>query len=126
MSMAAAHALVDRVDHDEMFRSALIGANGIESRLQMAQQAGFDVTAEDMAELRRETAVQDISERDLQRIRGGKLTDAELALYTDTTALVAALFSLRAPRQESRARDRRRPTARRLQSNGIGSPRARR
>ena len=71
MSQEAVQAFVERVNSDEAFRNDLIEAGSNDVRLQKAQDAGFDVTAEDLADLRRQAGAEELSEDDLQKIAGG-------------------------------------------------------
>ena len=80
MSEEAAHALVERVNTDEDFRNALMAADGAETRLRMAQDAGFDITADDLADMRRQAGFDELSEDDLQRIAGGQLTNTQVTI----------------------------------------------
>jgi predicted ribosomally synthesized peptide with nif11-like leader len=70
MSQEAVQAFVERVNDDETFRDGLIAAGDNDGRLRIAQEAGFDITAEDFAELRAQH-VQELSEEDLEMIAGG-------------------------------------------------------
>jgi len=89
MSQEAVQAFVERVNDDETFRDSLIAAADNDVRLQMAQAAGFDITAEDLAELRRQAGVEELSEEDLQRIAGGGTTGTEIAAVTLPVTMVA-------------------------------------
>ncbi|HEX2191722.1 MAG TPA: Nif11-like leader peptide family natural product precursor [Acidimicrobiales bacterium] len=51
MSAEAAQALVERLASDPDLRSRMEGAGSPEEARQMAREAGFDVTPEDMQEL---------------------------------------------------------------------------
>lgn len=82
MSREAAQAFVERLNDDEAFRDGLIAAGDNDARLRMAQDAGFDVTADDLAELRREHGADELSEEDLQKIAGGLSTSEVSAIAT--------------------------------------------
>ena len=69
MGQEAVQAFVERVNDDETFRDGLIAADGNDARLRIAQEAGFDITAEDFEELRSPHA-QELSEDDLADDRG--------------------------------------------------------
>lgn len=71
MSQEALQAFVERVNEDETFRDSLVAAGDNDVRLRIARDAGFDVTADDLVELRREHGVDELSEEDLQNIAGG-------------------------------------------------------
>ena len=68
MSQEAMQAFVEHVNDDETFHDGLIAADDNDARLRIAQESGFDITAEDLAALRRQTGVEELSEEDLQRI----------------------------------------------------------
>ena len=70
MSREAAQAFVERLNDDDAFRETMIAADDNAARLRTAQEAGFDITADDLDELRREHSVDELSEEDLQRIAG--------------------------------------------------------
>src|SRR5262245_52799504 len=91
MSQAAVQAFVDRINEDETFRDQLVAAGSHDARLQMAQDAGFDVSADDLAELRRQNNVEELSEDDLQKIAGGAdTTGTEVAAVTITVSVAVA------------------------------------
>ena len=46
MSQEAVQAFVERVNDDATFRDGLIAADDNDARLRIAQEAGFDITAE--------------------------------------------------------------------------------
>lgn len=89
MSQEAAQAFVERVNDDEAFRNGLIAADSNDARLRMAQEAGFDVTEDDFAELRRQAGVEELSEEDLQQIAGGGDTGTAIAAVTLPVTMVA-------------------------------------
>ena len=80
MSQEAVQALVERVSDDETLRDQMIAAGDNDTRLRMAQEAGFDVTAEDLAELRAQAGVEELSEEDLQKIAGGALNNTQVTI----------------------------------------------
>ena len=90
MSQEATQAFVDRINEDETFRDQLVAAGDNEARVSLAQDAGFDVTAEDLAELRRQNNVEELSEDDLQKIAGGGTTGTTVSAVTLTVTLAAA------------------------------------
>lgn len=89
MSQEAMQAFVERVNDDETFRDGLIAADDNDVRLRIAQDAGFDITADDLAALRRQTGVEELSEEDLQKIAGGGTTGTEIAAVTLPVSMLA-------------------------------------
>lgn len=71
MSQEAVQAFVARLNDDEAFRDELVASGDNDARLGIARAAGFDVTADDFAALRREHGIDELSEEDLQLIAGG-------------------------------------------------------
>src|SRR5262245_7449940 len=83
MSLEALQALVVRVSEDERLRNELLAGSSDDVRLGIIQAEGFDVTADDLAELRRQISVE-LSDEDLQNIAGGgsQTEDAVVASLT--------------------------------------------
>jgi predicted ribosomally synthesized peptide with nif11-like leader len=89
MSQEAVQAFVERVNDDASFRDGLIAADDNDARLRIVQDAGFDVTAEDLAALRRQSGVEELSEEDLQKIAGGGTTGTEITAVTLPVSMLA-------------------------------------
>ena len=94
MSQEAAQAFVERVNDDETLRDQLIAAGDNDSRLRMAQEAGFDVTADDLAELRAQVGVDELSEEDLQKVAGGASTTEVATAVGTAVSFVTAVAAL--------------------------------
>jgi predicted ribosomally synthesized peptide with nif11-like leader len=92
MSQEAVQAFVERVNDDETFRDGLIAADGNDARLQIAQEAGFDITAEDFEQLRAQHA-QELSEEDLQMIAGGRGGTGTAASILGSGMLVGSIVT---------------------------------
>ena len=97
MSQAAVEAFVKRTEEDEAFRNELLEANSQEARIQLVRDAGYDVTADDLAELRRQVA-EELSEEDLEKIAGGAAGQTTWALSVGgggislSAAMIAAAY----------------------------------
>jgi len=92
MSQEALQAFVERVNDDESFRNGLVGAADNDARLRMAQDAGFDITAEDFAALRAQQ-MEELSEEDLQLIAGGKGGSGTAASIMGTAIIVGSMVT---------------------------------
>lgn len=94
MSREAAQAFVERLNDDEAFRETMIAADDNDTRLRTAQEAGFDITADDLDELRREHSVDELSEEDLQRIAGGGTTTEVVSAVGSAISFVGFVAGL--------------------------------
>ena len=94
MSREAAQAFVERLNTDQSFREQMIAAGDNGERLRAAQGAGFDITAEDLAELRREHRADELSEEDLQKIAGGSSTTEIVSMVGTAVSFVGFVAGL--------------------------------
>ncbi|HUC35898.1 MAG TPA: Nif11-like leader peptide family RiPP precursor [Acidimicrobiales bacterium] len=95
MSQEAAKAFAERLKTDEAFTEELAKASTPEERLRRANEAGYEVTADDIDAIRSDLGIEELSDEDLEKVAGG-LSDAqtvEVLSYTiPATAAVSALI----------------------------------
>jgi len=94
MSREAAQAFVERLNSDDAFRERMVAAGDNDARLRAAQEAGFDITADDLAELRREHRADELSEEDLQKIAGGMSTTEVVSAVGSAISFVGFVAGL--------------------------------
>ena len=71
MSVEQAKAFVEKLDSDKTFLTQVAGADSDESRLELAQKAGFEFTTEELASAMGESASDELSEDELETVAGG-------------------------------------------------------
>ena len=86
MAASDAQALVDRLNSDEQFAQSLRDASPDERRT-IIKDAGFNVSEEDVAALRSQSASGDVSDAELEQVAGGQGTTTSIIV---DVAVVAA------------------------------------
>lgn len=71
MSAEAATAFAERLKTDEAFQSEILSAATPEERLDLAREAGFDLSVDDADTIKSALGIEEVSEEDLDRISGG-------------------------------------------------------
>ena len=71
MSAEAATAFAERLKTDEAFQSQIVSAASPEERLNLARDAGFDLSVDDADTVKSALGIEELSEEDLDRIAGG-------------------------------------------------------
>ena len=71
MSEQSAIAYAERIKNDSEFRLSLAAAPDREARRAVAQEAGYDVGAEDVPAIKAALGFSEISDEDLERVAGG-------------------------------------------------------
>ena len=85
MSDQSVLAYAERIKNDEAFRLSLGAAPDGAARRAIAQEAGYDVSPEDIPAIKAALGLDEISDEDLERVAGGTgmVQDAD----TDCTAV---------------------------------------
>ena len=73
MSVEQAKAFIEKLDNDKTFLTQVAGAGSDEDRLQMAQEAGFEFTAKELASAMGESTDDELSDDELEGVAGGYL-----------------------------------------------------
>ena len=79
MSVEQAKAFMEKLDSDKTFLTQVAGAGSDESRLELAQEAGFNFTTEELASAMGESASEELSEDELEGVAGGYLKIGDIA-----------------------------------------------
>ena len=77
MSAEGAAALFERITTDENFRSEVEGAATPNEKHRIVTEAGYDVTPDDIPQIKSLAGVEEISDDDLEKVAGG-LSDLEM------------------------------------------------
>lgn len=83
MSEDQLKALLDKIKSDPAFREQLRGARDLDSLMENARQAGFDIAKEDLVKYQSEGNPADLSDSELESVSGGMLTPDSWALEPD-------------------------------------------
>ena len=79
MSVEQAKAFMEKLDSDKTFLTQIARANSDEARLQLAQEAGFDFTAEEFASAMELPGNDELSDDELEAVAGGYLKIGDIA-----------------------------------------------
>ena len=71
MSVEQAKAFIEKLDSDKTFLREVAGAGSDEARLELAIAAGFDFTAEELADAIGESGGEELSDDELEAVAGG-------------------------------------------------------
>ncbi|MDA8354976.1 MAG: Nif11-like leader peptide family RiPP precursor [Actinomycetota bacterium] len=71
MTEETVKAFVERLSSDEAFRDRLAAAPTPEERQEMAREAGYDLSAEDMPAIKSALGIEELSDEDLEKVAGG-------------------------------------------------------
>lgn len=78
MSVAAANAVMDRLENDEAFAQRLKEAGGPEATLGILRDEGFDVTPDEMRDVLIDRFGDQLTQEQLDAISGGDLNEGHI------------------------------------------------
>ena len=96
MTQESATAFAERISTDEAFRDRLTAASTPEERRQIAGEAGFDVSRNDLPAIRGALGIEELSDEDLEKVAGGM----------DTSSVIGTVMGSADRRQRHRRRCR--------------------
>ena len=71
MSAENVKAFIEKLNSDETFRSQIATAGSQEARLQMAKEAGFELSTEELSSIIDQFVDEELSEDELDAVAGG-------------------------------------------------------
>ena len=71
MTQESATAFAERISTDEAFRDRLTAATTPEERRQIAGEAGYDLSRNDLPAIKEALGIQELSDEDLEKVAGG-------------------------------------------------------
>ena len=71
MSVEQAKAFIEKLNSDEIFLNQIAGAGSDEARLQMAKEAGFEFSTEELTSVIDQFTSEELSEEELDAVAGG-------------------------------------------------------
>jgi predicted ribosomally synthesized peptide with nif11-like leader len=77
MSVENAKAFLEKLNRDETFLNQIAGAGNDEARLQMANKAGFEFSAEELTSVIDQLSSEELSDDELDAVAGGRTAFAK-------------------------------------------------
>ena len=93
MTQETATAFVERISTDEAFRDRLAAAATSEERRQIAREAGYDLSSNDLPAIKEALGIKELSDADLEKVAGGVGTDT-LEVTATVVSVVLAIVAL--------------------------------
>ena len=77
MSVESVNAFIEKLNSDESFLNQIAGAGSDEARLQLAKEAGFEFSTEELTDVIDHFASEELSEEELEAVAGGWSTSGD-------------------------------------------------
>ena len=79
MSVENAKAFLERLNSDENFRNQMASADNNEARLQIAKEAGLELSTEELSSIIDQLTSEELSEEELDTVAGGGIIFPKLS-----------------------------------------------